>query len=133
MQSSIGSGSTICPGAGGEELMDERLRQLMLEKMKRPAPMDAVRDFLQCYVHDSDMDDLRRIVAHMMSVNPRTIIDGVNGIEAILASPLEPGTLASLVAEDANRSLDDPSDEAARVRLGDLAKTVRAWMGPAGQ
>jgi len=94
--------------------------------------MDAVRDFLQSYVYDADMDNVQGIVKHMMSVNPRTIIDGVEGIEEILASPLEPGTLARLVAEDANRGLDDPSDEGARAWLQDLANRVRAWMGAAG-
>jgi hypothetical protein len=109
--------------------MDDALRQRMLDMMKPPAPLDAARDFLQSYVFDADMATLERIVRHMVSVNPRTIIDGVEGIEALLEATPEPGTLANLVARDANRDLDDPSDEGAAVWLRALATRVRAWMG----
>ena len=111
--------------------MDDKLRQRMLEMLKPPTPLEAARSFLQSYVFDADLDTLEKTVRHMVSVNSRTIVQGVTGMEAILRTPLPPGTLASLVARDANRSLDDPSDEGAAAWLADLAARVRQWMGHA--
>ena len=42
---------------------------------------------------------------------------------------LAPGTLARLVAHDANRDLDDPSDDGARVWLAALLRDLQAWCG----
>lgn len=111
--------------------MDEVTRQKMRDALRRPVGIDAVREFLQTYVFDADMNQLRASIEYMCSVNPITIIDGLEGLEDVLAEKQPAGVLAELVARDANRSLDDPSDEGARIWLAQLAGRVREWMGDA--
>jgi hypothetical protein len=111
--------------------MDELLHQKMRDALRRPAGIEAAREFLQTYVFDADMKQLRAIIEHMCNVNPITIIDGLEGLEDMLAEKLPAGVLAELVARDANRSLDDPSDEGARIWLTQLASRVREWLGDA--
>ena len=54
---------------------------------------------------------------------------GIDGLVNVLAMPLPPTTLANLVAYDANRGLDDPGDEGARVWLADLLRDLQKWRG----
>jgi hypothetical protein len=96
---------------------------------RRPSGLAAAREFLQTYVFDADRGQLERIVRHMAGVNPYTVDTGIEGIAAILTEALPPGTLADLVARDANRSLDDPSDDGARQWLERLLADVRTWRG----
>lgn len=111
--------------------MDEVTRQKMRDALRRPAGIEAARELLQNYVFDADMNQLRAIIEHMSSVNPITIIDGLQGLEDVLVEPQPAGILAELVALYANRSLDDPSDEGARIWLAQLAGRVREWLGDA--
>jgi hypothetical protein len=111
--------------------MDKLLHQKMRDALSRPAGIEAAREFLQTYVSNADMNQLRAIIAHMCSVNPITVIDGLAGLEDVLAEKLPAGVLAGLVARDANRSLDDSSDEGARIWLVQLASRVREWLGDA--
>lgn len=111
--------------------MDEVTRQKLRDGLRLPAGMEAAREFLQTYVFDADMNQLRAIVEHMRSANPVTIVAGLEGLEEVLAEKQPPGVLAELVARDANRSLDDPSDEGARVWLTQLVDRVRIWLGDA--
>lgn len=111
--------------------MDELTRQKLRDGLRLPAGMAAAREFLQTYVFDADMDQLRAIVEHLRRANPVTIITGIEGREDVLAEKQPPGILADLVARDANRSLDDPSDEGARVWLTQLVERVRIWLGEA--
>lgn len=111
--------------------MDESLRQKMRDALRRPVGIEAAREFLQTYVFDADMNQLRATVQHMCKVNPITIIDGLEGLEDVLAEKQPEGVFAELVARDANRSLDDPSDEGARIWLTQLARRLREWMGDA--
>jgi hypothetical protein len=109
--------------------MDELTHQRLRDAMRRPAGIEAAREFLQTYVSDADMSHLRAIIEHMRNVNAVTISDGLEGLEDVLAENQSEGVLAELVARDANRSLDDPSDEGARIWLAQLAGRVRAWLG----
>jgi hypothetical protein len=110
--------------------MDNNLMEKLKAAMQRqPAPLEAARDFLQSYVSDADMAMLQRIVMRMMKTNPRTILDGLEGLEHVVRIAQEPGVLRDLVAYDANRSLDDPSDVGARAWLEALAARVRGWLG----
>ena len=111
--------------------MDEQTRQKMRDALRQPAGLDAAREFLQTYVFDAEMSQLRSIIEHLRTVNPITIINGLEGLEDVLAEKQSHGTLAELVARDANRSLDDPSDDGARVWLAQLAGRVREWLGDA--
>jgi hypothetical protein len=111
--------------------MDERTHQKLRAVLRRPTGIEAAREFLQTYVSDADMNQLRAIVEHMRNVNAVTIIDGLEGIEDVLAEAQPAGVLAELVARDANRSLDDSSEEGARTWLAQLAGRVREWLGDA--
>lgn len=111
--------------------MDELTHQKLRAALRRPSGIEAAREFLQTYVFDADMGQLRALVEHMRNVNAATIIDGLEGLEDVLANQQPAGVLAELVARDANRSLDDPSDEGARVWLVQLAARVREWLGDA--
>ena len=121
--------------------MDERELEKRLVRLRGG---EAVREFLQTYVHDSDRTQLEATVRHMVVVNPFTIDTGIDGLAEVLAMQLAPGTLARLVAEyrsklpryfkryqihDANRDLDDPSDDGARVWLAALLRDLQAWCG----
>lgn len=111
--------------------MDEVLHQKLRDALRRPAGIEAAREFLQTYVFDADMKQLQASIEHLCSFNPMTIIAGLEGLEDVLAEKLPAGVLAELVARDANRSLDDPSDEGARTWLTQLAGRVREWLGDA--
>lgn len=111
--------------------MDDNLREQLKEKMNRTLPpLDAARAFLQSYAYDApSMDDIRDDVERQCQVNPRTAIDGLLALEAILAASQEPLALAKLVEQDANRSLDEYTDEAAAAWLRRLATGLRSWLG----
>jgi hypothetical protein len=94
---------------------------------QRSQGLSAAREFLQTYVHDASRADLERVVRHMMAVNPYTIETGIEGISEILATPQAPGVLSDLVARDANRALDDASDDGARAWLDKLLADLRRW------
>ncbi|MBV9602568.1 MAG: hypothetical protein JOZ87_37705 [Chloroflexi bacterium] len=80
------------------------------------------------YVADAgDFDDIRQEAARMARIDTRTVEQGLAGIEGLLADPPHPpGTLAQLVARDANWKLPDrTSDVAAAEFLGELADLLR--------
>lgn len=92
-----------------------------------PPPLDQVRDFLRGYVADADgFDDLRTEMVRMTEVNRATVGRYAEAIEALLADPPPPGTLAPLVAMDGNWVLDDDtSDTAAASWLAEVAAMIR--------
>ncbi|MBL8627488.1 MAG: hypothetical protein JNK64_39760 [Myxococcales bacterium] len=106
--------------------MDEREIEKRLVRLRGA---EAVREFLQTYVHDADRAQLEATVRHMVVVSPFTIDTGVDGLAEVLAMRLAPGTLARLVAHDADRDLEDPSDEGARAWLTALLRDLQAWSG----
>lgn len=106
--------------------MNERELEKRLVRLRG---VEAAREFLQTYVHDADRAQLEAAVRHMVVVNPFTIDTGIDGLAEALAMQLPPTTLASIVAIDANRGLDDPSDEGARVWLTALLCDLREWRG----
>ncbi|HEV2782704.1 MAG TPA: hypothetical protein VGX25_25210 [Actinophytocola sp.] len=98
----------------------------------RPPAIDQVRSFLRGYVADSDgLDEVRAELVRMMQINPRTVRRQAEAIEALLADPPPPGTLATMVAVDGNWVLDDEtSDTAAAAWLRDLAALIRGVLTP---
>jgi hypothetical protein len=102
--------------------------QMRAHLAQRAQGLEAAREFLQTYVADASRGQLEQIVRHMMATNPFTIETGIDGISDLLAAPQPPGVLGELVARDANRSLKDPSDEAARAWLETLLADVRRWI-----
>jgi hypothetical protein len=112
--------------------MDDDIRARLLAKLDEapPPPLEATRAFLRSYVADADsLKEIHGDIARMAAVNPRSVVRGVEGIEALLADPPASGTLARLVAWDGNHVLDDPSDESAGAWLREIAAYIRSVLG----
>jgi hypothetical protein len=92
----------------------------------RPPASEQVREFLRGYVADCDgLDDLREDLVRTAQVNRETVRRKAEAIEALLAAPPPPGTLATMVAVDGNWVLDDEtSDAAAAAWLHDIAALI---------
>lgn len=65
----------------------------------------------------------------MVQLNPGVIIDAVEALEDLLATPQPPDTLSALVAYEANWMLDDDSDAGAAAWLAELVGRLRGWLG----
>jgi hypothetical protein len=96
--------------------------------------LEQVRSFLRGYIADSDgLDEVRAELVRMAEINRETVRRKAAAIEALLADPPPPGTLATLVAIDGNWVLDDEtSDAAAAAWLNDLAALIRGVLEPNG-
>jgi hypothetical protein len=103
------------------------LRNRFEERLSEaPAPpLERARSFLTYYVHDSD-PELLEIDAKR---SPADVSNGVQAIEELIAAPRDPGILSELVLHDANRVLDDDSDDTAAVWLRRLVHQLREWLG----
>jgi hypothetical protein len=97
-----------------------------------PPPIEQVRSFLRSYLADADgLDDIRRDLARLARVNRETVRRDAVAIEALLANPPAPGTLATMVAVDGNWVLPDPtSDTAAAAFLQELAALIHGVLQP---
>jgi hypothetical protein len=104
------------------------------ELVNTPPPVDPVEDtraFLRAHLSDAlTVDEAIEDVTRLAAQNNRTVVRALVAMEALLAAPPDDETIAGLVAWDANRAIDDPSEEGARVWLADLAARVRAVLGP---
>jgi hypothetical protein len=103
-----------------------RLRARERELDEAP-PLETVTWFLRAFGADAGgLEGFRDEVESTVATNPRPVVRGLKALEALLAGPpLPEGTLARLVAWEANQGLDDPSDAGARAWLEDLAALVR--------
>jgi hypothetical protein len=103
-----------------------KMAQAALERDRSMSPLDAVKDFLQTFFFDADsLEEVRRVLTALAAQNDRLVVRGLSGLERLLADPPSDGTLSRLVAFDANRSLDDPSDNGATEWLQKVAEMVR--------
>lgn len=88
--------------------------------------LDRVREFLGSHVLDADsLDEVRadlRRTAHFGTMRHR---GDLAALEAVVAEPHSPGTLARMVGWEANWVLDDPSDAGAAQFLRELAQLLR--------
>jgi hypothetical protein len=101
-------------------------RKKAQSQREAPEPaLDAVRKFLQTFFYDADLAEVGRILTNLVEVDDRAPVRGLAGLDALLADPPSDGTLARLVAFDANLSLDDPSDAGALLWLRSVAEMVR--------
>lgn len=75
------------------------------------------------------MEDALSHMQRMARVNTNTLYNGLRGIEGLLTEEYAPGTIARLVAVDANYVLDDLSDDGARVWLRQVADMIRSVLG----
>jgi hypothetical protein len=101
--------------------------------IESPPPVDPVYDtrkFLRAHLSDAvSVDEAVGDAARLASVNAVTVVRGLAAMEALLAAPPDDYTISFIVAYDANRDLDDPSEEGARAWLADLAARVREVLG----
>ena len=89
-------------------------------------PLETVRSFLSGDVADADgLDELRADLQQTAQVTTRGIRRDLAAIEALLADPPAPGTLAQFVGMYGNWVLDDPSDAGAAQFLRELAQMLR--------
>jgi hypothetical protein len=113
--------------------MSDDLHEKIRAKLDAPPapPLEATREFLHSYVSDAtSMDWVRQDVRRMIAINPRTVLQGLSGIERLLAEPSLPaGTLVRLVEIEGNRGLEEPTDHGARAWLVALAEMLRQELG----
>lgn len=120
-----------------EEILDEALRRadapdwlVAAEKAPPPPPLEAMRDLVGFFADADSVEEVKRDLRRRAANNPRGLIQGLNGIEAVLANPpAEEGVLSDIVAWEANWVLDDPSDEGAKQWLREVAEWVREALG----
>ncbi|WP_220447817.1 hypothetical protein [Nonomuraea diastatica] len=109
--------------------LDLQIRNRCWAGLGRPgrSALDQVRLFLATLVADaSGLDEVRANVARLAEVDPETVERGARALDDLLAAPPADGTLAWLVAWDANTVLDDDtSDTVAAQWLRELAEVLR--------
>ncbi len=94
------------------------------------APLEVATKFFNTYFADESWEEARVWLSKRVIEYPRSVLEGLAGIELLLADPsVEQGTLSDLVAWQANWVLDDPSDEGAKVWLREVAEMVRELLG----
>jgi hypothetical protein len=102
--------------------MSDDSRARLLARLAAPPPLEATRSFLRRYVSDANgIEEIHQDIARMAAINPRTLVQAAEGIDALLANPPAGGTLARIVAFDGNYVLDNPSDEGASAWLREMA------------
>lgn len=111
----------------------EEIRARLRARLYAPAPppLEATREFLQSYCDDTDgIDEVRDAAARSAAHNPLPLQAALRGIEAVIADPPWDGTLSYMVAVDANRGLDDPTDAGALEYLRQMAGVLRDVLEP---
>lgn len=108
-----------------ESRLPESMRRRLAEQRTEPA-IDQVQSFLQGHFGDAySLDEVREEFESTARVTTRGLQRDLDALERLLCTPLLPGEMSRLVAWHANWVLDDPSDEAARVFLEQVAEMVR--------
>jgi len=113
---------------GSREDIKARLR----ERMHAPAlpPMEVTRNFLRSYCSDADsIQEIRAEAARIVAINTRRVQAALAAIESVIADPPDDGSVAQMVALDANRRLADPSDQGALEYLRRIAAVLRDVLG----
>ena len=95
--------------------------------------LEATRKFVHGYCADTDgLDQIKAELMGAVQFNPEPIKKSLQALETVLRTSYPEGTLARLVAWDANWPLDDPSDAGARAFLTQFADLVRSVIDEAG-
>lgn len=93
-------------------------------------PLEVASKFLRAYFADNSFEEARARLARHISRNTNAVVRELEAIERLLAEPpAEAGTLAHLVAWEANWVLDDSSDSGAAAWLREVAEMIRELMG----
>lgn len=113
--------------------MKDEIKKKLLERLNAPPdpPLEATRKFLLTYCADREsMAEVESFVERMARQNNVTLIEGLSGIERLLADPpKEKGVLAQLVGWEVAWVLDDPSDDGVKDWLRELAEMLRRHLG----
>jgi hypothetical protein len=117
----------------GSSTLAARLQQHERE-LNDASPLETVAWFLSGYCADaSGMEGVRAEVASSVATHPKPIFRALEALDALLTGPPPPeGTLARLVAWDANQGIEDESDAGARAWLEQLAVLIRDVLDRAG-
>jgi hypothetical protein len=108
-----------------DETFRARLRAREQE-LGAASPRQTVARFLRSYCSGADgLDEVRADVSRTVASHPEPVRRYLGALDALLAEPPSAGSLARLVALDANWALDDPSDAGARAWLEALAALIR--------
>lgn len=102
--------------------------EILRAKLNAPPkpPLEEARGFLQRYWGDEGMLDAIRVdMEKTIAFNPKSIIWGLQAIEALLLDPPSEGTLLDMVLWDANHPLSDPSEASAKKWLMEIEGFVR--------
>jgi hypothetical protein len=106
--------------------LPESLRR-RAEQLARQSPIETVRSLLRGQVADaSSLDEVRAGLRLTAESSTRGLRRDLAALEAVLSEPSEPGELVELAERDANWVLDEPTDAAAAVFLGQLVDLLRA-------
>ena len=85
------------------------------------------QQFLQAYCANAeDIDELVNHLELQASANARPLLQGLKGIEYLLAHPPSGDLLLELVTQNANIQLENQSNESAKAWLLWLAKQIRS-------
>ena len=106
--------------------------EILRTKLNAPPspPLEEARKFLQFYWGDEGMlDAIRAQMKDTITFNPRSIVRGLQAIEALLVDPPPEGKLLDVVLWDANHPLDNPSEDLAKTWLREMAEFVRNVLG----
>ncbi|MDQ3684692.1 MAG: hypothetical protein M3430_03715 [Acidobacteriota bacterium] len=110
----------------------EEIPQALWEWLTAPPlpPLETVRELLHAYIADDSMDEERERIRRRITTHPGTISNYPNAIESLIVNPpAKEGVFARSVAWDANRGIDDTSDEGAKAWLKGVAEIVREVLG----
>jgi hypothetical protein len=115
------------------ERISARLRDRERELAGAPA-LETVATFLRAYCSGADgLEAVRGDLARTAATHPWSVRRFLDALDALLAVPSPEGTLAQLVALEANWVLDDPGDAGARAWLEALAALSREVLDRAGR
>ncbi len=109
-----------------------RVRAMLQAKFNAPPapPLEAAAKFFRSFFSDETWEEAREGIASQVASNPRSVLAGLAGVEGLLADPpAEPGVLFEMVSWDANKPLENPTDEAAKAWLREVAEMVREVLG----
>ena len=117
---------------GKTEEEQAQVRAMLQAKLNAPPlpPLEAAKKFFNAFFSDEDWEEAKERLVKRASLNPRSVLMGLAGIEGLLvAPPAERGVLFEMVAWDANWVLEDKTDEGAKVWMREVAEMVREVLG----
>lgn len=105
--------------------LPEWMRTQLAKEAAQP-PLETAREFLLGHLADAEsLDEVRARLKRIAQHSTRMHRHVLGALEAVIAQPWPPNTMARLVGWDGNWVLDDPSDAGATDFLRELAHMLR--------